>query len=86
MKNDRDAEEMLKKEIQSLVKNKARELGLEGRGFGLKFLKNKKQKKKLQETKVLNEVEKSIRSRMLKVLEDLMGKRPALEVMINLVS
>jgi hypothetical protein len=39
----------------------------------------------LQESKVMSEVEKSLRNKMLKVFEDLMGKRPALEIAIHLV-
>jgi len=85
LKRDRDAEEMIQKEIQIFLKNKSRELNL-NEGFGLKFLKNKKKKKKLQETKVMNEIEKGLRSKMLKVFEDLMGKRPALEIMIHLTN
>jgi ribonuclease J len=85
LKRDRDAEDMLQKEIQFFLKNKARELNL-NEGFGLKFLKNKKKKKKLQETKVMNEIEKGLRTKMLKIFEDLMGKRPALEIMIHLTN
>lgn len=84
LKADRDAEDLIYKEVEILLKNKAKELGLNDEGFGLKFLKKKKQKKKLQESKILTEVEKSIRSRVLKIFEDLMGKRPAMEVMLHL--
>ncbi len=84
-KQDVDAEEIIKKEVSIFLKNKARELDLHD-GFGLKFLKKKKKQKKLQETKVLSEIEKSLRSRVLKILEGLMGKRPALEVIIHLVN
>lgn len=85
LRNDRQAEEMIQSEIQLLLKIKARELKLSAGGFGLKFLKNKKSRKKLQESKVMSEVEKSLRNKMLKVFEDLMGKRPALEIAIHLV-
>jgi len=85
LKRDRDTEEMLKKEIQFFLKHKARELNLND-GFGLQFLKKKKTRKKLQESKIMNEIEKSLRSKMLKIFEDLMGKRPALEIAIHLVS
>jgi ribonuclease J len=84
-KQDVDAEEIIKKEVSIFLKNKARELDLHD-GFGLKFLKKKKKQKKLQETKILSEIEKSLRSRVLKILEGLMGKRPALEVIIHLVN
>ena len=85
LKRDRDSEEMLKKEIQFFLKHKARELNLND-GFGLQFLKKKKTRKKLQESKIMNEIEKSLRSKMLKIFEDLMGKRPALEIAIHLVN
>lgn len=84
LKRDRDSEEMIQKEIQFLLRNKARELKLND-GFGLKFLKSKKSKKKLQEGKVMAEIEKTLRTKMLKIFEDLMGKRPALEIAIHLV-
>ncbi len=84
LKNDRQAEDMLQKEIQFILKNKARELKLND-GFGLKFLKSKKSRKKLQENKVMAEIEKTLRNKMLKIFEDLMGKRPALEIAIHLV-
>ncbi|MES2962137.1 MAG: ribonuclease J [Pseudomonadota bacterium] len=85
LRRDRDTEEMLKKEIQFFLKHKARELNLND-GFGLQFLKKKKTRKKLQESKIMNEIEKSLRSKMLKIFEDLMGKRPALEIAIHLVN
>ncbi len=85
LKNDHEAEEMIKKEIQIFLKNKARELNLND-GFGMRFLKKKQKKKKLSETKILGEIEKSLRSKLLKIFEDLMGKRPALEVAIHLVN
>jgi ribonuclease J len=84
LKRDRDAAQMIEKEIQIFLKNKARELHL-NEGFGLKFLKKKKNKK-LQESKVMAEIEKSLRSKLLKIFEDLMGKRPALEIAIHLVN
>lgn len=82
-KHDPEAEDDIKKEITFFLRNKARELDLHD-GFGMGFMKKKK-KRKLKETKVLSEIEKSLRSRLLKILHDLMGKRPALEVTIHLV-
>ncbi len=80
---DTIASGMMKKEIKIILEGKAKELGLSSK-FGIQFLKKKK-KKKLKETKILQEIEKSIRSKMLKVFEDLMGKRPAMEVDIHLI-
>ncbi len=85
LKNDREAEDMIKKEIQMFLKHKAKELDLNS-GFGMRFLQKKNKKKNLNETKILGEVEKALRSKMLKIFEDLMGKRPAMEIAINLVS
>ncbi|OFW85731.1 MAG: hypothetical protein A2794_00695 [Alphaproteobacteria bacterium RIFCSPHIGHO2_01_FULL_40_8] len=85
LKRDFAAEEMMKKEIQIFLKNKARELDLH-EGFGLHFLKKRKKRKKLQESKILSEIEKSLRSKLLKIFEDLMGKRPVVEVSIHLVN
>lgn len=84
LRRDQDAENMIRKELQIFLKNKARELDLHS-GFGLRFIKKKQKKKRIQETKVMAEIEKSVRSKMLKIFEDLMGKRPALEVVIHMV-
>jgi ribonuclease J len=83
LKHDRELEEMIKKEIHFFLKNKARDLNL-NEGFGLQFLKKKMKKNRLH-GKVIGELEKSLRSKMLKIFEDLMGKRPAIEIMIHLV-
>lgn len=85
LKSDHEAGEMLKKEIQIFLKNKARELDLHD-GFGLRFLQKKKKRKKLQESKIFSEIEKSLRSKILKIFEELMGKRPAVEITIHLVN
>jgi hypothetical protein len=39
-----------------------------------------------KETKVIGEIQKSLRSRLLKIFEDLMGKRPALEIEIMMIN
>ena len=85
LKADREAEEMMQKEIYIFLKHKAKEYDLNS-GFGLRFLKKKSKKKKGSDGKFIAEIEKSLRSKMLKIFEDLMGKRPALEVAISLVS
>ncbi len=84
LKKDRDAEDLIKKEIQLILKNKSRELNLNS-GFGLRFLQKKKKSKKLKEGKIIGEIEKTLRSKLLKIFEDLMGKRPALEVTLHLI-
>jgi ribonuclease J len=79
LRADRDSELMLKKEIEFFLKNKARELKLE-KSSGLSFFK--KNKKRL-DNKTIAEIEKSLRSKMLKIFEDLMGKRPVMEIMVH---
>jgi len=82
LKSDRETENFLNTEIGYFLKQKAKELGLTKASKGLQFLK-KKQKKLLDRT-VIAELEKSLRSKMIKVFEDMMGKRPVFEIMINL--
>lgn len=86
LRSDRDAEDYLIQEIELLLKQKSKELGL-SESFAEKFLKkkNKKQKKRLKSDNLGVELEKTIRSKMLKIFEDIMGKRPALEVFIHFV-
>ncbi len=83
IRNDREAEHFIHQEVAAILKGKARELRLESSG-GFKFLKKKTQNKKLRETKILFDVEKNLRGKVIKVFEDLMGKRPAVEVIIHL--
>jgi len=85
LKSDHEAEDMIKKEIHIFLKHKSKEYGLNS-GFGLRFLKKKNKHRKGQDGKLIGEVEKALRSKMLKIFEDLMGKRPAIEVVINLVN
>jgi len=81
-RSDPEAEDIIHKEVEIFIRNKARELNLND-GFGLNFLKKKK--KKIKETKIIAEIEKALRSRLLKILEDFMGKRPALEINILMI-
>lgn len=84
MKGDRETEDFVRVEINALLKQKSRELGL-NKSSGFQFLKKKQQNKKLRETKILSDIEKNLRSKILRIFEDIMGKRPALEVIIHLV-
>jgi ribonuclease J len=84
LKNDRAAEEIILKEIEIFLKQKSSEFDL-GDGFSLGFLKKKKnKKKKSNDIKIIPEIQKSLRSKLLKIFEDLMGKRPTLEITIHL--
>ncbi len=83
LKSDRDAEHAINQEIQIFLRHKAKELGLHKASKGLSFLKKKK--KKLKDTISTAEIEKALRGKLLKIFEDLMGKRPALEVTVHLI-
>jgi len=76
---------MLHKEIDIFLRQKSREYNLE-QGFGLKFLRKKKSSTHPKITKIIPEIEKSLRSKLLKIFEDLMGKRPALEISILIIN
>lgn len=84
LNQDQESENLLRSEINNFLKNRARELDLQD-GFGLNFLKKKKKRQKLQGSKIIKDLEKQLRSRLLKIFEELMGKRPALEVIIHLI-
>jgi ribonuclease J len=84
LKTDRDSDHYLQNEIQIFLKQKAKELGFTKTSKGLQFLKKKK--KKLQDRSIIADIEKALRTKLLKAFEDLMGKRPVLEITINLVS
>jgi ribonuclease J len=84
LNQDQESENLLRSEINNFLKNRARELDLHD-GFGLNFLKKKKKRQKLQGSKIIKDLEKQLRSRLLKIFEELMGKRPALEVIIHLI-
>lgn len=82
LKNDRETEHFIQDEIRFFLKQRAKELDLKS-NKGLQFLKKKQ--KKLQDGKILPAVEKALRSKILKIFEDLMGKRPVMEILISLV-
>ncbi len=82
----------LQKEIRKIVNEKLKilekTLGTEeeqGSIFNLSFLKKKnpKKAKKLNSGKINEEIAKTIRGRVIKIIEQLKGKRPAVEVFIN---
>lgn len=83
LKADRETHNMLLEEIQIFLKQKAKELNLKS-SKGLQFLKKKQ--KKLKEAKVIAEIEKSLRSRITKIFEDMMGKRPVMEITIHVTN
>lgn len=83
IESDQDAKYFIRDEIKYLLKDKSRDLGLKDGGF--RFLKKKKGNKKLRETKILKDIEKNIRAKLVKIFNDIMGKKPALEVVIHLV-
>jgi ribonuclease J len=79
LKSDKITQELIYKEIDVLLKGKAKELKLDQGGFSFTFLKKKKQSNL---DKINNELEKSIRSKIGKIFSDLTGKKPAIEVAI----
>jgi ribonuclease J len=85
LNRDQESEDFIREEINLFFKNRARELDLHD-GFGLSFLKKKKKRLKIQESKIIKDLESQLRSRLLKIFEDLMGKRPALEVVISMIN
>ena len=85
LNRDSEAEAMIKKEIQFLIKNRKKELRL-NQGFGMRFLKKKQNKKKFSQAKVIGELEKTLRSKMSKAFGDLMSKKPIIEIAIHLVN
>lgn len=82
---DQETEDSIFEEIEKFFKIKAKEYDLNSSGFGLNFLKKNSKKKKLDENRISAELEKSLRNKMLKIFEDLMGKRPAIEISIFIV-
>lgn len=84
LKNDREAEDIIRHEIDIFLRQKAKELNIDD-GFGLNFISKKRKKAKLKEGKIITEIEKALRSKLLKIFEDLIGKRPALEVNILMI-
>lgn len=81
LNKDHETEKMLKFEIEKFIKNKAKEFNLDEK-FGLKFFIKRRKKDKINESKILNEIEKSLRSKLLKIFEDLTSKRPMIEITI----
>jgi len=81
---DPETENLIHDEIILFLKNRARELNLDD-GFGIGFLKKKKKQKLKKESKIVKDLEKQLRSRLLKIFEQLTGKRSAIEVIIHLV-
>ena len=84
LNRDEESEDFLRQEISLFFKNRARELDLHD-GLGLSFLKKKKKRLKIHENKIFQDLENQLRAKLLKIFEELMGKRPALEVIIHLV-
>ncbi len=83
LKGDRESENAIQEEIRYFLKQRAKELGLKS-SKGLQFLKKKQ--KKLLDTKITSDIEKNLRSKLLKIFEDLMGKRPVMEIMIHVIN
>lgn len=85
IEDDREAKHIVSDEIKFIVSQRAKELGMITSKKSLKFLKKKKKKNINNSNKIIESLEKTIRTKMLKIFEDFMGKRPAMEILINLV-
>lgn len=83
LKADKDTERAINEEIHYFLKQRAKDLKIKKSGKGLQFLKKKK--KKLQDNRTIGEIEKGLRSKLLKIFQDLMGKRPVMEIMIHII-
>jgi ribonuclease J len=83
LRQDRATLDLIQKEITIFLKVRAKELNLSS-GIKLPFLSKKKKLNKLSESKVASDIEKSLRSKVIKIFEDLIGKRPAVEVFIHI--
>jgi len=87
--NDPEAQDFIEDEIRNYINSKAKRIRSQ-KGFGIRFFKKKKKnrgkntKEKLS-IKIANELEKDLRGKLIKVFNDLMGKKPAIEVVIHLV-
>ncbi len=82
--NDDEAVGYIEDELTVILKGKYKELGLHKESSGGFFKKKKKKKKNHSDKKVVDNLQKTIRSRTLKLLEGITGKRPALEIIINI--
>jgi ribonuclease J len=83
VKNDYHVKEMIEREIAILLRNKSKELKLSA-GIKIPFLSRKS--KKLPEGKISAEIEKSLRSKVVKIFGDLVGKRPAVEIFCHIIN
>ena len=79
LKQDKFTTDLIYKELDSLLRGKAKEVKLDESSFSFNFLKKKKS---FDYSKIVQELEKSIRSKLLKIFNDLMGKKPVLEINI----
>lgn len=85
LNSDVTAENLIREEINKFFKHKssnAKSLG----GLNLNFLKKKKKKTRNSTTNILKEeTSKALRSKLMEIFDDLMGKRPIIEVIIHII-
>ena len=87
LEKDYASKNMIEEEIRILLKQIAKKAKLPAKS-GFAFLKNKKSQKnnqKIFENSIAKDVEKTLRGQIIKIFEDLMGKRPAVEVIIHII-
>ena len=79
LKEDRLAYDLIYKELDSLLKGKAKETKLDDKSFSFNFLKKKKA---FDYSKIALELEKASKNKLAKIFNDLMGKKPVIEMNI----
>jgi ribonuclease J len=79
LKEDKLAYDLIYKELDSLLKGKAKETKLDDKSFSFNFLKKKKA---CDYSKIALELEKASKNKLAKIFNDLMGKKPVIEMNI----
>lgn len=86
LNSDNTAQNIINEEIRKFFKQKSSNVKSLG-GLNINFLKKKKPKKTRNTTlnTIKAETSKTLRSKLIEIFDDLMGKRPAIEVIIHII-
>lgn len=88
LEKDYSAKNMIEDEIRISLKQFAKKTKLTSTNSGFSFLKSKKKEnnaRKIFENSIAKDVEKTLRGQVIKIFTDLMGKRPAVEIIIHII-
>lgn len=88
LEKDYSSKNMLEEEIRILLKQIVKKTKIPASKSTFGFLKNKnsqKNNRKILENLVAKDVEKALRGQIIKIFEDLMGKRPAVEIITHII-